>query len=167
MTGVPADLSTDVEVKAALMLDALRDTGRQVDRLDAMLQGVDARALQSELAEVERALAKRVGTSEALLAQRRRTADGLRAQLTAVGRVAEQRALMLERMRTTAVGIEGLAVKVSEIGALYDASERVDTSEDDLRSVSAELDGLREGLIETERTVRDTLSITDLPGHSN
>jgi hypothetical protein len=74
---------------------------------------------------------------------------------------------MLERMRTTAVGIEGLAVKVSEIGSLYDASERADTSEDDLRSVSAELDGLREGLIETERTLRDTLSITDLPGHSN
>lgn len=160
ISGVPADLSADVEVKTALMLDALRDTARQVDRLDAMLAGVDARAIKSELADVERGLAR--GAGEALRAQRKRTAAGLRAQLDAVKRVAEQRALMLERMRTTAVGIEGMAVKIGEIGALYDATEQVDTSEDDLRSVSAELDGLRDGLVEAERSVRAVLSMTEL-----
>jgi hypothetical protein len=123
-------------------------------------QGGDARALKSELADVERGLAH--GAGEALRAQRKRTADGLRAQLGGVTRVAEQRALMLERMRTTAVGIEGMAVKIGEIGALYDASGQVDTSEDDLRSVSAELDGLRDGLVEAERIVREMLSTTDL-----
>jgi hypothetical protein len=112
------------------------------------------------LADVERGLAP--GAGEALRAQRKRTADGLRAQLGGVTRVAEQRALMLERMRTTAVGIEGMAVKIGEIGALFDASGQVDTSEDDLRSVSAELDGLRDGLVEAERIVREVLSTTDL-----
>jgi hypothetical protein len=164
MADVPADLSADVGARADQMLGAMSDTGQQVDRLDAMLAGVDVPALRSELADVKRALAKRPRAADALLAQRRLTVKGLRAQLAAVDRVAEQRALMLERMRTTAVGLEGLAVRMGEIGALYDASGRVDTTDDDLRSVTAELDGLRAGLVEAERTVHDALSTTELPG---
>ena len=161
---VPADLSADVGAKATLMLEEMHRTGRQVDRLDVMLAGVDPSALQAELTSVQRAMSADRDAGEDLAEQRRRTVEGLRAQLAAVQRVAEQRELMLERMRATAVGIEGLAVRVGELGALYDATGRVDTTDDDLRAVSGEIEGLRQGLVEAERSVRAALSSTDLPG---
>ncbi|HSK26941.1 MAG TPA: hypothetical protein VK894_08540 [Jiangellales bacterium] len=159
-----AELTADVGVHAGQMLDALHATGRQVDRLDAMLSGVDPGALGQELAEVQRLLASQPAAPAELTAQRRRSADGLGAQLAAYRRVSEQRALMLERMRATAVGIEGLAVRVGEIGALYESSGQVDTSDEDLRVVSSEIEGLREALVEAERSVRAALDSTDLPG---
>ena len=142
----------------------MHHTGRQVDRLDTMLAGVDPHALQTELGEVERALAAEPAASGDLTEQRQRTADGLRAQLAAHRRVSEQRTLMLAQMRATAVGIEGLAVRVGEIGALYEASGRVDTSDEELRGITSELEGLRDGLVDAERGVRAALSSTDLPG---
>jgi hypothetical protein len=66
-------------------------------------------------------------------------------------------------MRATAVGIEGLAVRVGEIGALYEASGQVDTSDEELRGITSELEGLRDGLVDAERGVRAALSSTDLP----
>lgn len=159
-----ADVAADVGVHAGQMLDALHHTGRQVDRLDAMLGPVDPRALSAELAEVERVLAAQPGRAPELREQRLRTAEGLRAQLAAFRRVSEQRLLMLERMRATAVGIEGLAVRVGEIGALYESTGQVDTSAEDLRAVTGEIEVLREGLVEAERSVRAALTSTDLPG---
>jgi hypothetical protein len=159
-----ADVAADVGVHAGQMLDALQHTGRQVDRLDAMLGGVDPAALSTELVEVERVLAAQPGAAPELREQRQRTAEGLRAQLAAYRRVSEQRQLMLERMRATAVGIEGLAVRVGEIGALYESTGQVDTSAEDLRAVTGEIEVLREGLVEAERSVRAALSSTDLPG---
>lgn len=164
IANVPTDLAADVAIQAGQMLEALYHTGRQVDRLDITLAGVNRRALDAELSEVERALAMDPHAGADLTAQRRRTADGLRAQLAAYRRVSEQRTLMLEQMRATAVGIEGLAVRVGEIGALYEASGRVDTSDADLRGITSELEGLRDGLVEAERGVRAMLSSTDLPG---
>jgi len=158
------DVAADVGVHAGQMLDALRHTGRQVDRLDEMLGGVDPAALSAELAEVERALSAQPGAGVELKEQRLRTAEGLRAQLAACRRVSEQRLLMLERMRATAVGIEGLAVRVGEIGALYESTGQVDTSAEDLRAVTGEIEVLREGLVEAERSVRAALTSTDLPG---
>lgn len=159
-----ADVATDVGVHAGQMLDALQHTGHQVDRLDAMLGGVDPAALSAELVEVERVLAAQPGAASELREQRQRTAEGLRAQLAAYRRVSEQRQLMLERMRATAVGIEGLAVRVGEIGALYESTGQVDTSAEDLRAVTGEIEVLREGLVEAERSVRAALGSTDLPG---
>jgi hypothetical protein len=164
MAQARADVATDVGVHAGQMLDALQHTGRQVDRLDVMLGGVDPGALSAELAEVERVLSAQPGAASELTEQRLRTAEGLRAQLAAYRRVSEQRLLMLERMRATAVGIEGLAVRVGEIGALYESTGQVDTSAEDLRAVTGEIEVLREGLVEAERTVRAALSSTDLPG---
>jgi hypothetical protein len=159
-----SDLSADVDAKASGMLDALGHTGGQVDRLTEMLGGFDERAVRAELADVEQALARDTAAGQELAEERRRTRDGLHAQLASIERLGQQRALMLERMRATAVGIEGLAVRVGEIGALYESSGRVDTTSDDLRSVTADLDGLREGLVEAERSVRAVLSGTDIPG---
>jgi len=161
---VPGDVAGDVAIRAGQMLEAMHHTGRQVDRLDTMLAGVDPYALQAELGEVERALAAEPAASGDLTEQRQRTADGLRAQLAAHRRVSEQRTLMLAQMRATAVGIEGLAVRVGEIGALYEASGRVDTSDEELRGITSELEGLRDGLVDAERGVRAALSSTDLPG---
>jgi chromosome segregation ATPase len=161
---VSSDLSADVDAKARGMLDALGQTGSQVDRLSEMLGAFDQRAVRAELADVEQALARDSAAGQELAEELRRTRDGLRAHLASIERLGQQRALMLERMRATAVGIEGLAVRVGEIGALYESSGRVDTTSDDLRSVTADLDSLRQGLMEAERSVRAVLSGTDIPG---
>ena len=159
-----ADLSGDVDAKARDMLDALGHTGGQVDRLSEMLGGFDEPTVRAELADVEQALADDTTPSEELVEERRRTRDGLRAQLASIERLGQQRALMLERMRATAVGIEGLAVRVGEIDALYESGGRIDTTTEDLQSVTADLDSLREGLLEAERSVRAVLSGTDSAG---
>ncbi|HEX6578997.1 MAG TPA: hypothetical protein VF082_11570 [Jiangellaceae bacterium] len=157
-----ADLSADVDTKARGMLDALGHTGGQVDRLSEMLGRFDEPAARAELADVESALTRDTAAGRELAEERSRTREGLQAQLASIERLGRQRALMLERMRATAVGIEGLAVRVGEIGALYESSGRVDTTSDDLRSVTADLDGLSEGLLEAERSVRAILSGTDI-----
>ncbi len=159
-----ADLSGDVDVKARDMLDALGHTGTQVDRLAEMLDGFDGPAVRAELADVEQALADDTAPGQELVEERRRTRDGLRTQLASIERLGQQRALMLERMRATAVGIEGLAVRVGEIDALYESGDRIDTTTEDLQSVTADLDSLREGLLEAERSVRAVLSGTDAAG---
>ena len=159
-----ADLSGDVDVKARDMLDALGQTGTQVDRLSEMLGGFDGPAVRAELADVEQALADDTAPGQELVEERRRTRDGLRAQLASIERLGQQRALMLERMRATAVGIEGLAVRVGEIDALYESGGRIDTTTEDLQSVTADLDSLREGLLEAERSVRAVLSGSDSAG---
>jgi hypothetical protein len=157
------NLAADLDVKASGMLDVLGRTGGQVDRLSKMLSGFDEQGARAELAEVEQALARDTAAGQGLAEERRRTRDGLRTQLASIKRLGEQRALILERMRATAVGIEGLAVRVGEIGALYESSDTIDTTSDDLRSVTADLDGLREGLVEAERSMRAVLSGSDIP----
>jgi hypothetical protein len=78
--------------------------------------------------------------------------------------MAQQRQLLLERMRATAVGLEGLAARSAEVAALYQGHGSADTSEQDLREVGEELDGLRAALVEAQRSVRAALAGDELPG---
>jgi hypothetical protein len=158
------DVSADVHTKAAGMLDALGHTGEQVDRLAQVLQGFDERQVRAELADVEYVLDRDPAVSRELAEERTRTRDGLRAQLASMERLRQQQTLALEKMRATAVGIEGLSVRVGEISALYESTGQVDTTGDDLHSVTTELEELRLGLIDAQRSLRAVLSGTDVPG---
>lgn len=162
-TEVSADVAAEVELAVGQMREALVTGARQVDRVSAALAGVDPRAVFGELGAVEQRLAVDRGAPAELVEERRRVADGLRSQLATAQRLAAHRALVLERMLATAVGIEGLATRIAEIGALSVAHGTLDTSEESLLAASGEVDVLREALVEAERTLRSTLSAAQLP----
>lgn len=157
----PADILAGAEVATTGAVATLHDLGRQVDRLDDAIGGVRVHDVQGELATVEHNLATDRTASSELTEQRRAIADGLRAQLEAYRRLAEQRTLVLARMRSGAIGLEGLAVRLGEIGALYSAQDHDSTADDDLRAVATEMDDLRVGLQEAERTLRQSLRSLD------
>jgi hypothetical protein len=153
----PLDLVADADVATSGAVGALYDLGRQVDRIDSALGGIRARELHAELVAVEQSIATDPTASAELTAQRRRIAEGLRGQLAVHARLSEQRTLVLTRMRSAAIGLEGLAVRLGEISALYSDHAQDTTAEDDLRSVATEVEDLRLGLVEAERSLRESL----------
>lgn len=157
----PPDVVANAEVATDGTVEALNDLGAQVDRLDRALAGIDPRRVQAELGRAEQNISRDRGASTELTEQRQRIADGLRQQLDAHRRLAEQRVLVLARMRAAAIELEGLAVRLGEIGALYSAQEDVTPVDADLRAVAVEMDDLRLGLVEAEKSLRQSLRTLD------
>lgn len=153
----PADILASAQVASDGAVASLHELGRQVDRIGAALGTIRVHDVQAELAAVERNLARDPDASAELTEQRRAIANGLRSQLEVHRRLAEQRTLVLTRMRSAAIGLEGMAVRLGEIGALYSATGQHTSTDRDLRAVATEMDDLRQGLVEAERTLRDSL----------
>ncbi len=147
----------DIGVRSEQTLAELHHTGLQVDRLSAALASVDLERLQHELTEVRRALGQ-PDAAEDLVHERRRTEAGLAGQLATVNRIVQQRAVLLERMRATAVGLESVSVRWGEIAALSASQGEVSTAAEDLGALSVELDDLRQGLVEAAVQVRRALA---------
>lgn len=163
--GGDPDTPTDILVSAQVASDgavaSLHELGRQVDHIGAALGTIRLHDVQAELAAVERNLARDSDASPELTEQRRVIANGLRNQLEVHQRLAEQRTLVLTRMRSAAIGLEGLAARLGEIGALYSATGQHTSTDSDLRAVTTEMDDLRQGLLEAERTLRGSLDSLD------
>lgn len=157
----PTDVLAGAQVAADGAVTTLNDLGRQVDRLDRALQGVDAHRAQEELARVEASLARDTSASTELIAQRRGIAESLRQQLAAHQRLQDQRTLVLTRMQSAAVGLEGLAVRLSEVTALYAARHDDAMTSADLASVADDVDGLRSDLVDAEAALRESLRSLD------
>jgi hypothetical protein len=157
----PTDVLAGAEVAADGAVDTLNDLGRQVDRLDRALQAVDPRRVQEEMARVEASLADDTTASTELRDQRHAIAESLRAQLAAHQRLNDQRTLALTRMQSAAVGLEGLAVRLSEVTALYAARHDDAMTSADLASVADDVDRLRSDLVEAEASLRESLRSLD------
>ena len=157
----PTDVLAGAEVAADGAVGTLNDLGRQVDRLDAALQSVDPHRAQEELSRVEARLAHDTAASTELRDQRRAIADSLRSQLAAHQRLRDQRTLTLTRMQSAAVGLEGLAVRLSEVTALYAARHDDAMTSADLASVAQDVDGLRSDLVAAEASLRESLRSLD------
>lgn len=156
---------TDVLVSAGVASDgavaALNELGHQVDRLDRALRSVDARRVHTELTRTEESLARDSSASPALTEQREAIAASLRSQLAAHERLRDKRLLVLTRMQSAAVGLEGLAVRLSEVSALYSARHDDEMTSSDLASVAAEIDALRGDLVDAEASLRESLRSLD------
>lgn len=154
----PADIMAGAEVATHGAVTAMGELGQQVDRLNRAMSGINPRAAHEEVARLESWLADAGTASPDLVEQRRAMVTGLRAQLDAYRRLSEQRELVLARMRTAAIELEGLAVRLGEIGALYSAQADGTTHSDrELQAVTTQMDDLRLGLEEAERTLRRSL----------
>jgi len=157
----PTDVLASAEVAADGAVSTLNDLGRQVDRLDRALQAADPHRAQEELSRVEASLAHDTSASTELTAQRRGIAESLREQLAAHQRLADQRTLVLTRMQSAAVGLEGLAVRLSEVTALYAARHDDAMSSADLATVADDVDNLRSDLVDAAASLRESLRSLD------
>jgi hypothetical protein len=157
-------LVAQAEVATTGAVDALTSLGQQVDRLGAALAGIRPDSLASERAAVAQQLDRDAAASPELVAERRRTVAGLDEQLAVHRRLVDQRTLVLERMRAGAVGLEGLAARLAEVGALAADPSSPVTGEDDLRALATEVEDLRQGLVEAEQAVRRSWGGPASPG---
>ncbi len=157
----PADVLISAEVASDGAVAALNELGRQVDRLDRALQSIDAHRVHAELTRTEDSLARDSSASAALTEQREAIAASLRSQLAAHERLRDKRLLVLTRMQSAAVGLEGLAVRLSEVSALYSARHDDEMTSGDLASVAAEIDTLRSDLVDAEASLRESLRSLD------
>jgi len=76
-------------------------------------------------------------------------------------RLHRQRVLVLTRMQSAAVSLEGLAVRLGEIVTLYSARHDDAVTANDLQSATEEMDSLRSGLVEANIELRQTLRDLD------
>ena len=64
---------------------------------------------------------------------------------------------LIARLQTSALGLEGLSARVAELVALAADGGAVDPSRQDLRDLTVEVEGLRQGLLESEQVARGAL----------
>jgi predicted lipoprotein len=64
-------------------------------------------------------------------------------------------------MQSAAIGLEGLAVRLSEVTALYAARHEDAMTSADLASVADDVDTLRSDLVAAEASLRESLSSLD------
>jgi hypothetical protein len=102
------------------------------------------------------AAAVEAASSERVRAERQRSLDSVSEQLQVVQRLAGARDELLARMQATALTLEGLVARTAEVLAMS-VSGGVDSSEDRLADLAADLDGLRSGLAEAEALSRRVL----------
>jgi len=71
-------------------------------------------------------------------------------------RLTSARDTLVARLQSTALGLEGLVARATEVLALS-ASSSAGTADSGIAGLAAELDGLRAGLTETEELSRRVL----------
>lgn len=100
----------------------------------------------------------------ALLAERQRSLDSVQDQLDAHGRLARTLAMLLARLESGTLGIEGLVARLAEVVALAETSSVAAGSLSQVDELAVELEGLRAGLVEAESvTTRAMQGLAPLP----
>jgi hypothetical protein len=86
-------------------------------------------------------------------------------QLEVGGRLREAREMLLARMQSAVLGMEGLVVRVAELVALQATTAGgAPLTAARVAELTSDLEGLRAGLAEAERLSRSALSGGDVPG---
>lgn len=144
------DQVAGVDHGATTVLDAMRRLAAQVTAVEDALYRIDAPRIAAEQTRL-------AGENPPEGSERTDTADTLAEQLAIAERLRATRETLLARMQSSAIGLEGLVARLAEVLALAQTAGGIDTSERQIRGLSDELDGLRAGLLETERVSRRAL----------
>ena len=100
----------------------------------------------------------------ALLAERQRSLDSVQSQLDAYGRLDRTLAMLIARLESGTLGIEGLVARLAEVVALAETSSVAAGSLSQVDELAVELEGLRAGLVEAESvTTRAMQGLAPLP----
>jgi hypothetical protein len=132
----------------------LRRLAGQVTAVEDAMDRVQVDRLEAERRRLVAAVSAAAGGR--LRAERQRSLDSVTEQLAVAGRLADARDTLLARMQATVLTVEGLVARTAEVLAMS-ASGGVDVTADRLADLSADLDGLRTGLAETEAVSRRVL----------
>jgi hypothetical protein len=145
-----------VPVRAGVA-DALTTMRRLAGQVTAVEDAAD-RIQPSRLAMERDRLAAAVADapSDLVRAQQQRSLDSVTEQLQVAARLGGARTELLARMQATALTLEGLVARTAEVLAMS-VSGGVDTTEDRLADLAADLDGLRSGVAEAEAVSRRVL----------
>ncbi len=149
---VLAERSTDVRRQARLALAMLTDLGRQSATVANLLERLGAGGFREERELIRRRLAKadsrqRIDLGQSLAALETR-AEARRNLLDAQSR-------LRLRMETVTYGMEGLVARLAELAALADSGS-LTVDADRIDQLTLELEGLRQGLIQTDHLGRMT-----------
>lgn len=100
----------------------------------------------------------------ALLAERQRSLDSVQSQLDAYARLDRTLAMLIARLESGTLGIEGLVARLAEVVAIAETSSVAAGSLSQVDELALELEGLRAGLVEAESvTTRAMQGLAPLP----
>jgi hypothetical protein len=146
----------DVDDHAAATLVDVRRIAGQVTLIEQAATRMSPGGLHGQHAAIEKAL--RGLPPGPLREERERALRAVADQLAIYRRLTEAREMLLARMQSTALGLDGLVARLSEVLALYataDGGARVGFS---IGELNDDLDGLRAGLAESEELSRRVLA---------
>lgn len=154
--GPVAEQAQDVGGRARETLDAIARLAGQVSAVTIALGHVDHASLDAERAELATAL--RQMEDPQVRAELERSIESLDAQLGVHRRLVQARDALFARLRSGALGMEGLVARLAEIMALTETSATSTQAVARIGELSDSLDGLRAGITETEDLSRRALS---------
>ena len=146
--------------RVAMMSPKVHDTVAALERLAGQATAVgqaiarlDGHSLASE---AERLLTARARASDDVEAELDRSLASVQAQRDVLGRLAAARANVLARLESGTLGLESLVARLVELEAMAAGGPTSDL--DTVEQLSDELEGIRQGLAETEEVSRRALS---------
>jgi hypothetical protein len=147
----------EVDDQAAGALDDLVRFAGQVTLIEQTAGRIDQRRLQQEYGALQRGLQ---GLAPGPLRdERERALRAISDQLDVARRLAEAREMLLARMQSAVLGLEGLVARMAELLALHATTEGGATLTATLvAELTGDLEGMRAGLAEAERLSRTALS---------
>jgi hypothetical protein len=147
----------EVDDQAAGALDDLVRFAGQVTLIEQTASRIDQRRLQHEYGVIQQGLH---GLPAGMLRdERERALRAVGDQLDVARRLGEAREMLLARMQSAVLGLEGLVARMAELLALHATTEGGTTlTATRVAELTGDLEGMRAGLAEAERLSRSALS---------
>ena len=150
---------TGAATEAHDVLDAVARLGAQTVVVERALARVDAAGLDQEAARLAAAAAS--PAPAAVRAEVERSAASVRDRVAVRDRLREAHDVVLARMQSAALGLEGVAARMAEVEVLAQTTGSSDRAAAQVAVLTGEVEGLRAGLAEAEALSRRVL---DGPG---
>ncbi|MGC9666435.1 hypothetical protein ACNTMW_07735 [Planosporangium sp. 12N6] len=145
-----------VDDEAAGALADLRRFAGQVTLLEQTMASIPVDRLRRDHAAIERGL--RGLPAGPLRQEQERALGAVGDQLAVAERLTEAHRMLLARMQSAALGLEGLVARLAELLALHATTGGEQMTATRLAELTGDLEGMRAGLAEAERVSRTALA---------
>ncbi|WP_426510700.1 hypothetical protein ACPPVO_08630 [Dactylosporangium sp. McL0621] len=154
---------SEVDDSAAGALSDLARFAGQVTLIDQTASGINTQRLRQDYNQLQRGLS---GLAPGPLRdERERARRAVADQLDVGQRLREAREMLLARMQSAVLGMEGLVARMAELVALHATTVGgAPLTASKVAELTNDLEGLRAGLAEAERLSRSALSGGDVAG---
>jgi hypothetical protein len=161
--GVIAEEVRSFGDQTAESLYALQRLAGQASAIRSAMIRVDPKRLAWEK---DRLLnAARTSDHEQVVAERQRALEAVQSQMDAYGRLERTLAMLIARLESGTLGIEGLVARLAEVIALAATSVTATDGLHQVEELAHELEGLRAGLVEAESVSRQAMQGLPAPGN--